>query len=250
MICREVGNLLHGYLDRELDLSRSLEIEDHLSTCPACSLEYGQHLALRSAIHRSSLYHEAPAELMRRLRPELRREHRARKGSRGLPARLRSFWVPLGVAALIVLVALPFVMRPSAESLLAQQVLSAHIRSLMPGHLMDVPSADQHTVKPWFDGRLDFSPPVIDLSSQGFPLIGGRLDYVDDRPVASVVYQRRKHVINVFIWPSADSGRAPGKAIAMHGYSMITWTQSGMAFWAVSDVNTGDLQEFIRLLRR
>ena len=132
-----------------------------------------------------------------------------------------------------------------AESDLAGQVLDSHIRSLMASHLADVVSTDQHTVKPWFNGKLDFSPPVIDFAAQGFPLIGGRLDYLDGRSAAALVYRRRKHIINLFVWP--EQGRVGTESMTRRGYHLIHWTKDGMTYWAVSDVSGSDLSQFARL---
>jgi anti-sigma factor RsiW len=138
---------------------------------------------------------------------------------------------------------------PSNDQQLAAEVLTSHVRSLEANHLMDVASTDQHTVKPWFDGKLDFSPPVEDLASDGFPLVGGRLDYLDGRQVAALVYQRRKHFINVFVWPDTRGSGSTQTIQPQHGYNMTRWSRGGFQFWAVSDVNAQDLADFVRLLQ-
>jgi anti-sigma factor RsiW len=155
----------------------------------------------------------------------------------------------VAAAAVIVLALVPLLRGPSTQEILAQQVLSSHIRSLMPQHLTDVSSSDQHTVKPWFNGRLDFSPPVADFAKEGFPLVGGRLDYVDNRPVAALVYGRRKHFINVFVWPSASKIDAGTKDMTLQGYNLVQWTKSGMTYWVVSDLSKSELDEFVRQVR-
>ena len=143
-----------------------------------------------------------------------------------------------------------FSARARSDNLVAQQVVSSHIRSMMLDHLVDVPSSDQHTVKPWFNGKLDFAPDVKDFADQGFPLAGGRLDYVDNRTVAALVYQRRKHSINLFIWPSPGANDQSAQQSSVNGYNIIHWTRSGATYWAVSDVNSADLSEFAKLASR
>jgi anti-sigma factor RsiW len=138
--------------------------------------------------------------------------------------------------------------RSRNENLLAQEVVSSHIRSMMLNHLVDVPSSDQHTVKPWFNGKLDFAPDVKDFADQGFPLVGGRLDYIDNRTVAALIYQRRKHAINLFIWPAPEVNNQPAQQLSVNGYNIIHWTRSGTRYWAVSDVNSADLSEFAKLV--
>jgi anti-sigma factor RsiW len=137
--------------------------------------------------------------------------------------------------------------RPGADQFLATQLIASHVRSLMANHLADVASSDQHTVKPWLDAKLDFAPPVVDLANAGFPLMGGRLDYLDNRPVAALIYQRRKHFINLFVWPAAPDASRGAKAISHQGYHLLHWVEGDFNYWAVSDVNEGDLQNFQHL---
>jgi anti-sigma factor RsiW len=150
-------------------------------------------------------------------------------------------------AAIITLNLVPRLQRPGADQFLATELIASHVRSLMANHLTDVASSDQHTVKPWLDAKLDFAPPVVDLSSQGFPLVGGRLDYLDNRPVAVLIYQRRKHFMNLFVWPATPDASSMPKAISRQGYHLLHWVKADFNYWAVSDVNEDDLQTFKHL---
>ncbi|HET9180288.1 MAG TPA: anti-sigma factor [Terriglobia bacterium] len=266
MNCEEMGRLGHAFLDGELDLVRSMEIESHLESCAGCLLTFQKQQSLRSLVRGSSLYYKAPDNLAHRIRVGLREAHEAStKPKTGAvrtwrPRQTRWGRFPTwataaaALAALVVIISIlaPRWSRPPQQDSLAEEVVSSHIRSLMPNHLTDVVSSDQHTVKPWFDGRLDFSPSVIDLAREGFPLAGGRLDYLGGRAVAALVYERGKHLINVFTWPdgasSTDSG-ALVKASARQGYNVYHWTKSGMDYWVVSDLNAEELKNFARLLR-
>jgi anti-sigma factor RsiW len=259
--CQEHKMLLHGYLDGELDLVNTLQLEAHLRECTSCAQVYRNNQTLRSAISEGNLYLKPPNDLFKRIHLALHEANKAEgRGSisarelpRGLPWRawgaLATIAASAALAAVIIWRLWPLNSGPSQE-LLARDVLDSHVRSLMANHLTDVPSSDQHTVKPWFDGKLDFSPPVEDLSGQGFPLVGGRLDYLEDRPVAALVYQRRKHFINLFIWPSARGAQeSEGKMVMRQGYNLLHWTRSGMTFWAVSDLSNSELQEFVHLVQ-
>jgi anti-sigma factor RsiW len=249
--CHEVHNLIDGYIDDELDLVSNLDIEQHLQTCPECGRLYRNRQTLQTLVHTSPLSHKAPAHLEKRIRSSLRQASQP-----GFPRRKTAFAL-LGVAAvlLIALVTTLSIIRnvsaPSADESLTQAVLDSHIRSLMVNHLVDVRSTDEHTVKPWFDGKLDYSPVVIDLAQQGYPLVGGRLDYLDNRPVAALIYQHETHVINLFTWPAASaSADSPVTTVTRQGYHMMTWTKSGMVYWAVSDIEESKLQTFVQLLQR
>ncbi|HYK91783.1 MAG TPA: anti-sigma factor [Acidobacteriota bacterium] len=250
MSCSEFGVLIHGYLDGELELSRSLEIEQHIGSCPSCSQTYANLRSLRQAIAGGSLHIDAPKGLRMRVRSALRRESRAEAPIKLMRWGWMFLWAPLGAVAIVLLAIFILRLPQAADGRLAQEVVSAHVRSLQPGHLVDVTSGDQHTVKPWFNGKLDFSPPVKDLAAQGFILLGGRLDYVGDRAVAALVYQRRKHLINLFITPSARAGSVAEKSLSDRGYNLIGWTQSDMSYWVVSDLNESELRQFVLLVRK
>ena len=273
MVCDDNARFLHGYLDGELDLVRSLEIEEHLKTCPDCAQELWNQQTLRKAFRSSNLYERAPAGLADRIRASIAPEAtthaaapaenaRAAKKATVVPlasaplSSKRAAWNWLAVAAAIVLMftvtwrVVPGLSGRGNSDLLTQEIVSSHIRSLQPDHLFDVKSTDQHTVKPWFNGKLDFSPPVRDLAEEGYPLAGGRLDYVDHRAVAALVYQRRQHLINVFIWPEEKGTREALQMKSVQGYNMIPWEANGMYLCAVSDLNKGELEKFTELLQK
>jgi anti-sigma factor RsiW len=228
--CTEVLGLLDAYLDGELDLAHSLEFETHVESCAACGAVLERRRALQSAIARAP-YFSAPESLRRKIAaPTLRR----------MPYR----WMALaaGIAALGLVL---WRVGAPAASPLDGEVAAAHVRSLQVNHLMDVASTDRHTVKPWFAGKLDFAPNVEDLTAQGFPLAGGRLDYLDGRAVAALVYRRRQHTVNVFTWPSQGADSA-ARAESRQGFNLVHWARAGMEWWAVSDASAADLEELAR----
>jgi len=249
MICREVQELMHGYVDGELDLVRNLEMERHFHDCPACSGVQEQIRNLRSAVATGAPYFRPPSGLEDRLRSRIRQ---AAVVESVAPARAANTWQWMGIAAAVLIAALAItflVRRPSGSELLAQDVVSSHVRSLMASHLTDVPSTDQHTVKPWFNGKLDFSPSVGNFADRGFPLIGGRLDYLDNRPVAALVYGRRQHLINVFVWPARGQPDYTVSQTEHQGYHLLHWNQAGMTYWAISDLNAAELRQLVSLVR-
>jgi len=266
MNCEEAIKLVDGYVDGELDPITSQTIELHLRECHKCNQAYKTHGSLIRAIGTAAPYYKAPAELRERIQSSLLEQiaeqsngsGRIPRGARPLIAKKQSespsilfgsSWNWLALAAALVFAAviawnvLPRSQRPN-DQFLATQLIASHVRSLMANHLTDVASSDQHTVKPWLDAKLDFAPAVVDLSSEGFPLIGGRLDYLDNRPVAALIYQRRKHFINLFVWPAVANETRTPKTITRQGYQLLHWADSDFNYWAVSDVNENDLQAF------
>jgi anti-sigma factor RsiW len=265
MNCEQATKLMDGYLDGELDPITSQTIEQHLRECRSCEQAYEMHGSLTRAMGNAAPYYKAPAELRERIQSSLRKEiigQSTRNGGKDisplLPTRhpdprtplFGTPWNWLSLAAAIIFAAIialnlvPRWQRPGTDQFLATQLIASHVRSLMANHLSDIASTDQHTVKPWLDAKLDFAPPVVDLSSEGFPLIGGRLDYLDNRPVAALIYQRRKHFINLFVWPAESNATGAMNAMSRQGYQLLHWVDPDFNYWAVSDVNANDLQTF------
>ena len=253
MSCELTYSILHGYIDGELDAARAADFERHLLSCPDCVASLEAQETLRSSIQRATLYESAPATLRQRIRTAVESAKPA-VAPRVIPIRSSS-WQWLAVAATFLLVGLigwrivPALRGTSAENVYASAIVDAHLRSLQPGHLTDVISTDQHTVKPWFDGKLDFAPPVHDFAAQGFPLQGGRLDIIRSRSVAVLVYGRRKHIVNVFIWPVSEQDSGP-RSGSQAGYNWVDWRKGGMELCAVSDVSPSDLDELQHLLEQ
>ena len=248
MNCVESRELLHAHADDELDAANSLELERHFKTCAACAAERQAVRSLKTALRKSSLRFEAPEALRR----EIHRMARA-SSSVARPGLFQSLllWKSLAFGA-TALALLAMFIRPgvSERERLLDEAVSSHVRSLMAGHLNDVASGDQHTVKPWFNGKLEFAPNVRDFAPQGYPLVGGRLDYLDDRAVAALVYRRDRHLINVFVWPAASNGRGNLGIQRLRGYSVITRQAEGLRYCLVSDLNQKELAELANLLER
>jgi len=253
-----VHDALSAYIDGELPADRALETAEHLTTCPQCSGEYEAMLETITALHARLERYTAPDVLRARVRAAVAstpREIGDARMPRVTGSDRRRAWRRAAVIAATLVVGaalgtgITTITRPrsSAGAAIASEVLSSHVRSLMPDHLTDVRSSDQHNVKPWFNGRLDYSPNVPRLEEQGFPLIGGRLDYVGGRPVAVVVYARRQHMINVYSWPTRAPD-SPVAATAANGYNMLAWRSGGVERWVVSDLNTEELRSFANLL--
>jgi len=243
-------NLLHAYLDDELDLMRSMELEDHLAECADCAQEVASYRALRESVQGADLRYRAPEEFRSRVIAQLRESERPPERAKVQKISV-PWWGWAAVAASLLIVAAMFVFsaHKQGERELARAIVADHVRSLMASHLTDVLTSDQHTVKPWFTGKLDFSPQVRDLSADGFELVGGRLDYLDGHNAAAIVYQRRKHVINLFTWPSSGSDDAP-RTTAQQGFNLIEWKQAGMYYCAISDLNRQELSELVSMLRK
>jgi len=247
--CDQTQNQLHGYLDGELDAISAANFEKHLETCPDCKQSLAAEEALHQSIQKANLYERAPESLRKKLLGEPQRQSAA---VRSFPAPRVFGWRWLAAAAALLLAALfgwQQLQKPrglTGSQVMAASLVDAHLRSLQPGHLTDVESTDQHTVKPWFDGRIDFAPPVRDFASDGFALLGGRLDVAGGKTVAALVYSRRKHIINVFVEKAQPESYWNG-AGESQGYHWLAWQQNGFSFCAVSDVAPADLAQLKQL---
>jgi anti-sigma factor (TIGR02949 family) len=240
MSCELVERDLDAYLDRELDAEASSAVREHVRTCAACRRQLAQRETLSRLVRRAP-YYSAPDRLRARVLAQ---------STRATSVRRVLTWAAAAVLVLSVGAGMTL-WRPASDrgDAIADEVVNSHVRSLMANHLFDVESTDLHTVKPWFLGKLDFSPPVVDLASNGFPLVGGRLDYVGGRPVAALVYQRQKHTINVFVSPEGDHPSDRDFVLTVSGFNLRHWIHNGMSFWAVSDLNDVELGEFAKALQ-
>ena len=255
MKCDESEIMLHALIDGELDAGHAREVEAHVAACAGCGEKLAAFRTMHDVMSGAPLKEIASAHLRNRIeallpaptgrvvsmRQFLRPTRRSFFGGFAVGSALSA-----AVAASLVLT----VIRGDQEQAVADEVVSAHIRSLQAGHLMDVATSDQHTVKPWFNGRVDVAPPVIDLTAESFTLLGGRLDYIDSEPVAVIVYQRRKHVINLFVAQHLGARHAQTVAESIQGYNLRRWSQGGLNFWAVSDLAGDELDEFVNKIAR
>ena len=240
MTCDEAEVLLHALIDDELDAGNAHEVESHIAGCPRCAAALRDYREMSKAIAEAGVTYTAPAALRQRIEAALP-QPRAVPNRRAV---LHVFAMGSAVSALAATGLVAIVLRNDDAERIQSEVVSAHLRSLQAGHLTDVISTDQHTVKPWFNGRLDVSPPVIDLTAQGFTLIGGRLDYVDARAIGAVVYKRRQHVINLFVSQTGNNERRGAKIDTVQGFNIRHWSDHGLNYWAVSDLAKDELAEF------
>lgn len=253
MNCDETQTLLPAQMDGELGLAENLALEQHLQTCASCRAELLGQQALRTAIQKQMPYFNAPSSLENRIQAALP-STTVRHNEHWLRWLKNWRWPHIGavvtsVAALVLSVNL-YVATPSTAERLAQDIVASHVRSLMVDHLSDVASSDQHTVKPWFNGKLDFAPIVSDFNAQGFALVGGRLDYLDQRPVAALIYRHQQHLINVYVWPVHQSPALAVKTLSLQGYHLAHWNKEGMTFWVISDLNPKALTALVQLLQQ
>ena len=242
MTCEEAEVLLHALIDGELDAGHAREVEAHIAGCAHCAALMTEYREIRQAMAETDLQYKAPPALRRRIEEAL-----PQPGAQAAPSRravLRGFAMGSAVSAIAATGLVAIVLRNDDAQRIEAEVVSAHLRSLQAGHLIDVVSTDQHTVKPWFNGKLDVSPPVVDLTAQGFTLIGGRLDYVDARALGAVVYKRRQHVINLFVAQGASGESRAAKMETVQGFNIRRWSERGLDYWAVSDLAKDELTNF------
>ena len=239
--CTEQIALITSLVDGELDAVNSALAEAHLSRCEDCREEYERQRAIRTLVSKPAVAHRAPEKLKKRIGalPELSPRRRS------VTQRFGAWVAPAATGAVAASAALLLLTTPSQQSVLDQQLISSHVRSLQPGHLTDVQTTNQHIVKPWFNGKIDFAPPVPELADQGFPLAGGRLDSIGGKTVAALVYHRRLHTVNLFVWRGGSGNRTEVE----DGFALAEWSEDGLRFAAVSDIPLADLRQFEQLYR-
>jgi anti-sigma factor RsiW len=242
MTCKSALLLIEPFIDGELDAVQSAELQRHLDECPACAAAHQRLARLSTDLRTLAPRYAAPDHLRNRVMHSVGRRPVEIPRRRGIAS-----WA---IAATVLLAVSAgwnaLLLRPqrNAGDAVSQQIVSSHIRSLIGDHLLDVPSTDRHNVKPWFNGRLDYAPDVKDFAAEGFVLIGGRVDYLDRRTVAALVYKRSQHVINLFVWPSSTKVETPAD---VSGYNLVAWNRAGMEYCAVSDLNESELRQFADL---
>lgn len=234
--CEDRQSMLNGLFDGELDAANTATMEGHLASCHGCRDEFARMQALRRMITADGVRHAAPEGLRSRITASID-ESAPQRRINVLP----SWLAPGAVGALAASLALIFVVPPGNSQRIEDEVIAGHIRSLQAEHLTDVRTSNQHLIKPWFNGKIDFSPPVPELSAQGFPLAGGRLDYAGGRTVAAIVYRRRLHTINLFVWPAAKGSQ---QSLEKDGYALNEWTRGGLHYVAVSDISPAEMDAF------
>ena len=247
MTCREAGPLLHARLDNELDMAGSASVDVHLSDCRACAAQYQALQNLHEEIVAADLAYAPGIALERKLADRFQREEKS-------PRRLWNWnWLnasvmgAVAIAAVLLIISIPM-LRVNSTDAISAEILDNHLRALQAVHQVDVPSSDQHTVKPWFQGKTSFSPPVPDLSNDDFILVGGRLEVIHQQPAAAIVYRRRQHVIDLYVSPSAGAD-SDTQLHDLGGYHLLHWMQNNISYWAVSDVDPTDLRRFAELIR-
>ncbi|WP_433736196.1 anti-sigma factor family protein [Pseudomonas putida] len=239
--CTVCQTLIHGYLDKELDPATMANVAGHMAACAECARLHDQAKLLVAGVKQSAVYYRAPASLAASVFP-------AEPAKPRFIERWRSWFAPAFSTAAMALAVMLYVATPASEQPLMDEAVSSHVRSLMGEHLNDVVSSDRHTVKPWFTGKLDFSPPVFDYTAQGFPLLGGRLDYLQHQTTAALSYGRNKHIINVFILPTPEADK-PQQNQSIRGFNVVSWQQNHMRYVLVSDVEKGELEALSQLLK-
>lgn len=253
---KQAENLLPAYIDKELSLSETADFEQHLNNCAECQNEYKAQANIISLVKNSATYFEATPQFARRLEASLSRELPSKNAKNSWNFDWLQTWLGNGIGkgaamtslATLVLSTSLFLATPSAQQKLTEELTASHVRSLQADHLSDVISTDQHTIKPWFNGKLDFVPPTVDLAKTGFPIEGGRIDYINGKTVAVIVYRHSKHPINLYVWPSNSSDSAV--QTSMHnGYNLAYWVENGMNYWAISDLETEKLIDFTKAIQ-